>query len=458
MACEKYFESGPRLVAVGIVLVLLVVAGAACVGHGRNRSDEFQSRLIGPSYEGDDYGEYGDYQYTDYEDWESAPPEEATMVEHRERPVVDPGEGRSSGTLFAHYKELHEKLSERQASGYVLIWADARVFSSAQLDEASALGRLAYRPENWRASGGEVVPMRVAGFHGAAVEIETLSTEEAREHCDGRVRSSMSAYQVRMFVPRTEIVPVVAREFEEEFDDGSVAFLPPGTAIRPTEDGLLARLAGGAIEVPVDDRLDHIGLSYRRAGFDEARLAPEPMSGHLSTTSPLRLAGQPVQLQMLPGKAGRPRWVQENPGASGSRIYMGSSCIAAIFVTDDADPIGSDGGPGVGLSSLGPSGGSSDHLYEVRQGAPAYWANGERAGATRSVAKHSQEPERAGSLSCFPWSGPLKICHRPADVQMVDRTEIRDVAGVEEEDSGDWYDDDRSGAVQDGRGMWVIED
>lgn len=313
-----------------------------------------------------------------------------------------------------------------------------------------------------------MIPVRVIEDHGRAVEIETISREEARRHCDGGVRRSLDAYKLRAFVPRSELVPVVAKEIEQEYEDGSVAHAPPGVAIRPTENALLLRLAGGAIEVPARPDRDQIALSYDEPGFPEGRLGHEPMSEQLDPAAPLSLAGRPVQLRMLSGDAGRPRWVREDHGGGGSRVLMGDRCIAVVVTSEDPNPVAERVDAGFGLSGLSGGSSSADYRYEVRGGATVMWPDGERAGVTRKVAMHSEEPERIDGLQCFTLMGVVKVCHDPSDVSYRDQSEISDVTGIVSDDDAQWgedIDEDEDGLVEDpgGRmveespGMWVIE-
>ncbi len=441
----------------GITALLAVLLWtASCIGYGRFRSDEFGDRLSGPTYDDDQHFER-DYDPDDRWASEPATPKE-TLVEHRPRPAVDPAASRRAddGPL-APLMKLHGELADSRLSGYALVWEDARLFRSARLDQDSSVGRLGYRPDHWRAGGGRVIPVRVVEDHGRAVEIETISREEARRHCDGAVRGVMDAYDLRIFVPRTELVPVVRTKIEMEYEDGSAALIAPGVAIRATEQGNLIRLAGGAIEVPAPEELDHLGLSYSSPGFDE-ELEPAPMPGHLAPEAPLRLAGIPIQLRMLPGEAGRPRWVRRGLGGSGSRIFMADSCLAVVLVSDDPDPMSEEAYGGLGLSGLAQMEVRTDHRYEVREGAIAWWPSNDRAGVTRQPARHSQEPERIGELLCFPLRGVVKVCHEPEDVRMRDYTDASDIEGVVEEDAGEWLDDDGPGLVEERPGMWVIEE
>ena len=414
-----------RFFFAGMASVFLITS-VGCVGLTRGRGGGFEDRLMGEVFS--DEVDPHDRNGEQYGAWDRDEPAEGDpLVQQRDHPAVDPSTSPSgSDDLFREYLKLHERLSERRASGYLLMWADARVYSSADIGESSSLGRLGYRGENRRAGRGQMIPVRVADYLGEAVEVETISRDEANRHCDGSVRGAISAYRLRMFIPRTEIVPVVAREFETVFNDGSVLFVPPGVPVRPAGDVLFVRLAGGGLEIPIEGRLDHIGLSYRESGFEEARLAPDPMPDvELDASSPLRLAGMAVQPQMLTGEAGRPRWVQENTEGPGTRVYMANRCIAAIYVTNDPDPVRGGSSSGFGASGSGLDEDDAEHLYEVKSNATAFWPNGQRAGVTISLARHYIEPEEIGNRLCFTVMGDLKVCHERADVRMVDRTEIR---------------------------------
>ncbi|MFW6369428.1 MAG: hypothetical protein ACOC0J_02480, partial [Myxococcota bacterium] len=442
------------------LLLLLLLAGSACFGPSSRRADEFDKRLeqaLADEELSDDY---------DDESWQPAPTPavEETLVEHRPQPVVDPGARSSSADTgpLMYLNRLNAEAGGKELSGYALIWEDARVFSSSTLDEDSSLGRLGYRPDHWRASGGQVIPVRVVADHGAAVEVETMSSEEARDHCAGSVRGTMKGYRLRMFVARNELVPVLSKEFSREFEDGSVAHAPPGVAVRATREEILVRLARGAIEVPGPEDLEEIALSYSQPGFPEERLTPEPMPGVLSPSSPLRLGGRAIQLGMLPGNAARPRWVRQDGPDGASRIFMANRCMGMVLVTDDPDPVSAEEMSGLGLSGIG-SGGGGDYGHQVRAGAPAYWQNGPSAGVSRERVSHSSPPEEEGGRLCFPLMGVVKICHDHDDVTISQQGDVEEDAGVVEETDGDWGEElDEQGepeVIQDrGQRMLIFDD
>jgi hypothetical protein len=406
-----------------IVAAITAALTLSCPGMGRNQSDESVARLGGTfSYDPDDsqFDQERRYEPRD------------SLVEHRPRPVLDPAAQRGieeSPLYFLH--QLHQSLGRLPIEGYALLWEDARVYSSASVDEDAAIGRLGYRPEDWRAAGGRYMPVKVVNDLGEMVEVETLSADEARTHCDGSLRGAIDAYSLRMVVPRAELVPVIHRELDHQYDDGSGVYLPPGVAVRATDEGLVARLARGGVEVPLPPGTDAVGLSYETPGFADGRPSQPMMAGWLSPEQPLRVAGRPVEMRMLSGDLGKPRWVRDHVGG-GSRVFVADRCAGITLVTDDPSPYREGGSGGLGLAGLGSSEGP-EHNYRIRAGATAYWANGARAGQARRVVGRDDTPTEIDGHLCFELVGTVRVCHEHRDVEDARPTRV----DIHYEDSGD---------------------
>ncbi len=396
------------------VTALVTLAGVlACVGMGRNVSDEFDERVV-QSLGGDEqhWGERRQSREEEREGPVSLSGDRGGRSEARSR-----GEG--GGALYS-LEMLHGRLSTRSVSGYAILWEDAHVYARDQMDERSSLGRLGYRPDHWRASGGRVMPVRVLSDLGEAIKVRTISRAEARrEHCDGTVRSAMDPYELTMFVPRSELVPVVSSEFDHTYEDNTIVFIPPGVVLRPTSRGLMARLARGEVEVPMPRGLDFVGLSYEVAGFPEGRLAPEPMKGQLAPAFPLQVAGKPFQHSSLDSDAQQPRWVRDL--GEGSRLFLAGRCAGIIAITEDPDPF-DETAEALPLAIPEERSTDSGHSYEIQAGAGVWWASGEKAGRVRSTARHRADPERSHGRLCFPLSGVVQVCHDEMDVEMVGRS------------------------------------
>jgi hypothetical protein len=92
------------------------------------------------------------------------------------------------------------------------------------------------------------------------------------------------------------------------------------------------------------------------------------------------------------------------------RVHTEDDCVALDMIAND--PVPTDGRMG-GEGTIG--GTKTVTFTRVREGAPAYWQGGARAGEIRTSYRTREEPRADGERRCFTVAGKLPICHDAAD-------------------------------------------
>lgn len=136
-------------------------------------------------------------------------------------------------------------------TGNVLVWADAPLYPDANPSGPSVrAGTLDLGRDK---DVGYVVPMKVIGTTGDVVEVEPTPDVECAWW---RVVKPDGLDNMRLYVKRTDLAPVLVKPFKATYKDGSSISLQPGVAVL---DGKVA-FNRGVVPVPIPEA--SIGVAY----------------------------------------------------------------------------------------------------------------------------------------------------------------------------------------------------
>jgi hypothetical protein len=137
--------------------------------------------------------------------------------------------------------------------GYVLVWHDAPFYADAS--DTSAHIRVAALPAR---KAGHAVPMHVVSTSGAFVEVEPVDDV----HCTwSRLATTDDIAQLKLFVKRSDLAPVITRPHAKKFADGTSISLKAGVPVVAQADGWYAAALRGD-ELPVEVPAAAVGWSY----------------------------------------------------------------------------------------------------------------------------------------------------------------------------------------------------
>lgn len=152
---------------------------------------------------------------------------------------------------------------EERLRGTVLAWADATFFLGPT--ETAQSVQLARFTGSRRDHIGEVVPLRVVAARGAMVEVKTPRRDATGNYVTDCAWFGVGAPNdfddLRLFVRRSDLAPVVRSPHAQAFPDGSAVYLAPGTPVLPlSAGGYLASLLQTTLTVPLPAAV--VGYSY----------------------------------------------------------------------------------------------------------------------------------------------------------------------------------------------------
>lgn len=292
--------------------------------------------------------------------------------------------------------------------GHALVWHDAPVYADAAATEA--VGSITADPAVLRGEGrAGVLPVRIVARHGERVEVEPLGPSEARSHCGGASFPGFDRYAVRMVVAIHDLAPVIAREYAMGYPDGSGVTLGAGVPLRPVEAGVVVRVDGLVLPLELAD--GDAALAYDAPGL------ATPAGGvwwelpPLASHAVLTLDDRRVYADELYDLLSRVRWARTEE-AGVARVHTEDGCVALDMIADD--PVPTRGGAG-GAGQIG-GGHQTVTFTRVREGAPAFWPGGARAGTVRASYRTREALVPDGERRCVTLAGGLLVCHEPTDL------------------------------------------
>lgn len=118
--------------------------------------------------------------------------------------------------------------------GDVAIWLDAKLYVEAE-DKAPSV-RLAVLGQPREDSVGAVYMAHVRGTQGDFIDVE-LSKSDTCSLIGAGSSSDSRIGQIRLFVHRADLAPVVTKPFSAKFPDGTSIALSPGVPVVPVANG-----------------------------------------------------------------------------------------------------------------------------------------------------------------------------------------------------------------------------
>lgn len=315
-------------------------------------------------------------------------------------------------------KLLAEVPSDDTLSGYALLWYDAELFATP--DPAANLSRRAEAAERYT-SMKDRFPVAIVRDGGTFLEVRNLGLRDRGEHCGFESSQpaysamlgefpglTFSGYDLRMFVRRRDIVPVLGAQYADSNEDGSSILLAAGTPVEPNQEALGVRVRSRwfpIYTVPVD-----LDLSYELAAI------PEPEGGlydRCDESAKGRLLGQRVSVGDVSGSWTPRCSIEESDDGEQLRVILQDRCARLEMMLDE-DPRPRAGAGGLGTIGSRPS--DIEH-WTVQAGTAVFWRDGTLAGTKRTTETTAARPEVVGALSCWSLGADLQLCHKADQVE-----------------------------------------
>jgi len=310
---------------------------------------------------------------------------------------------------------LHRRLASAPVKGYALLWNNMTLYSAPE--KGARIARLDDFEDEQRFDPyyGRFA-VKVLADHGDYVTVETLGRDDpvvrcalSRSRLSRRVdgfHSVTGGYRLRWSVPRTDLAPLLTREVEHAFDDGSLIKTAAGVGVIPRDSGTAVLLGKTAIRVPLSE--SDVGLSYTGEGLARPRrftheILEQRAMFHLGETS---FTGMLLD-----------RYLSVTGMASIDDVLFvdfWDECLSLTLRSENTDPFVRGG---VGIGGLGGRGRA--RRYRIAEGARAYWRSGHDAGVTRREMFFGSEPETIGERRCFEIVEGISVCHDADDVSPV---------------------------------------
>ncbi len=342
-------------------------------------------------------------------------------------------------TDIGQQRQLHavlEELIEERVEGYVLVSKAAFEYSSidrARVD--GSVGKGLIRLESGRLDqhtppgggsyylwGSPVLFREVVADHGDVVEVNT-TLGFLRESLGHGGKGAGYLYELRTFIRKIDLVPVLKRPLMYSYDDGTSIKVFPGTAVGLPWNGDETQRAVSVnhlhFDLPVPD--DYLALSFTAKSRDEQHAEATPM---LADRVKLVLNGASwASTSEIRDKNLRTPIHHSTNGASRLFVTLASNGIELKLIAETQRLV-PEYEPQVEGPTLTPIYDTPPRwFYRIPAGTTVYWADGRRAGRTRRfIGKQSHVPP-SGSMWCEVYTAIMKsepICFRVADIEVID--------------------------------------
>ena len=348
-----------------------------------------------------------------------------------------PGRRLPATTAIGQQRQLHavlEELTAERVVGFVLLSKAA--FEYPSIDRArvdGAVGRGLIRLESGRLDhhtppgggyyyswGSPVMFREVVADHGDVVEVKTTLGPKPLGHGG---KGAGYLYELRTFLRKIDLVPVLKRSLMYRYDDGTSIKLFPGTAVGlpwcEDETQRAVSVEHLHFELPVPD--DYLALSYTPESRDDLHTDALPM---VADGVGLVLNGAPwATSSEIRDKQLRTPIHHSTDGASRIFVTLASNGIELKLIAE-TDRLVPEYEPPVEWVTLTPMYDTPPRwFYRIPAGTTVYWADGRKAGRTRRfIGKQSHVPPR-GSMWCELYTAIIRtepICFRFADIEVID--------------------------------------
>lgn len=329
-----------------------------------------------------------------------------------------------------------EALTETRVRGYVLVSKAA--FEYPSIDRArvdGSVGKGLIRLESDRLDhytrpgggsyhlwGSPVLFREVVADHGDVVEVNT-TLGFLRESLGHGGKGADYLYELRTFIRKIDLVPVLKRPLMYSYDDGTSIKLFPGTAVGLPWNGDETQRAVSVhhlhFDLPVPD--DYLALSFTAKSRDKLHAEARPM---LADGVGLVLDGASWgNSSEIRDKNLRTPIHHSTAGASRIFVVLASSGIELKLIAE-TEKLVPEYEPQVEGPTLTPIYNTPPRwFYRIPAGTTVYWADGRRAGRTRRfIGKQSHVPP-SGSMWCELYTEIMRtepICFRVADIEVID--------------------------------------
>lgn len=329
-----------------------------------------------------------------------------------------------------------EKLIEEPVQGYVLLSNAAFEYSSMERARRNGgVGRGVISLESTRLDhhtppgggsyysfGSLVIFRKVVADHGDVVEVNT-TLQDLPESLGHGGKGADYRYELRTYLRKIDLVPVLNRRLAYQYDDGTSITLSSGTAVGlpwcEDETKRAVSVEHLHFELPVPD--DYLSLSFTPELRDDLPAEGMPM---LADGVSLVLNGVPwATSSEIRDK--RLRTPVHHSAAGASRIFVTlvSNGIELKLIAE-IDKLVPDYEPQVEGPTLTPIYDTPPRwFYRIPAGTTIYWADGREAGRTRMFTGKQSHVPPDGAMWCEVYTEMMKsepICFRIADIEVID--------------------------------------
>lgn len=313
---------------------------------------------------------------------------------------------------------LAEVPSDTTRGGHALLWYDAELFAAP---EPTALRSRRLEPAERYVTMTNRFPVAVVQEIGDFVEVRSLGDIEQSTHCgfegaaggyaaiSGRPRGpTFGGYDLRMFVRRQDMVPVLGSQYADSNEDGSSVLLAAGTPIEPHGRSLGVRI--GRLWFPIYTQPADLKFSYDAAPVSSAEGG---LPDRCDDSATGRLLGEEVSLADVAGRWVLPCSIEQRDDDPGLRVILQDRCARLeVAVSEDPRPTHGSGGGGMLHADE-----ANVETWTLPQGVKALWRDGTPAGTKRTTQTTRVPPEVVGTLSCWSFGDDFDLCHESGDVQ-----------------------------------------
>ncbi len=260
---------------------------------------------------------------------------------------------------------------------------------------------------------------RVLAVDGEVVVVENVLADTGDGLCQPDVPDRLEAFRLRLFVRRSDLVPVTREATDTRFPDGSgialAAGMPLRGALTRAGDRFRARVLRGEISYDVEVPAAAVGLSFAKGGDVD----PGELDARIGEKVPVRYGADLETRSNEDRRVGRER-------LSGGRMLVrtGDRCVVARGWVDAAS-LHDDVLAELSASTGGGWGEGCSHGSSAGANVKVFWPDGRDAGETlETIALCHARAGGAAGLRCFDWrltydgkDSALPICFRPGDLK-----------------------------------------
>jgi hypothetical protein len=266
---------------------------------------------------------------------------------------------------------------------YVVIWSDAVLYRAPREDTEKATMAFSFARET---PAKEAIVLRLHREVGEFFEVELLTTEQSEEQCYYNVNSGLQDVSVRLYVKRSEAIPVLAMPVSFSYPDKTSISLSEGVLAQRTASGAYVLHDGEySFETPLEEGVTGLWFS-----LSQARARPLPQSERLEISqlviSDKKFLNPPELLwgKTIESQGAQRLFAFDTKCAKYRALFQGNTHTA----TDNI----------VGLL-LGDR--LQEPKHKIASGAALYWSDGAKAGETKAALLVEKQTSATKERACF---------------------------------------------------------